>query len=95
MLMILLFLFAQTDTRKIALKIFAGIASLSIVLLLVSPNIKALLFSSKSKVFQRIQRVIPISKRRELACFSFQKGHKNKIFYQFNYVDFNEIKRVW
>lgn len=57
--------------------------------------LKSLLFCKRSRLSLRIQNAIPIQKRRELAFFSFNKGHSQRVFYKFNYVDFSEIKKVW
>ena len=57
--------------------------------------LKSLLFCRKSRLSLRIQNAVPIEKRRELAFFSFNKGHSQRVFYKFNYVDFSEIKKVW
>lgn len=57
--------------------------------------LKSLLFYKGSNLSRRIQTAIPIRKRRELAHFSFRKGHKQKRFHKFTYADFLRIKRAW
>ena len=57
--------------------------------------LKGLLFSKKHKLSRRIQQHISLIKRRELANFSFTKGHNKKRFHTFTYLDLKEIKKVW
>lgn len=57
--------------------------------------LKSLLFYQGTNLSRRIQAAIPISKRREIAHFSFTKGHRNKRFHKFSYLDFLSIKQSW
>lgn len=56
---------------------------------------RGLLFSKKYKLSSRIQKVIPLKKRKDLSHFSFQIGHTKKRFYKFTYKNFMQIKRTW
>lgn len=55
----------------------------------------SLLFHQGSNLSQRIQAAIPLTRRREIAHFSFKKGHDEKRFHSFSYPDFVRIKRAW
>jgi len=57
--------------------------------------LKSILFNSNYKLSRRIQRAIPIHKRRDIAHFSFISGHKSKRTHRFSYQDFKEIKQAW
>lgn len=57
--------------------------------------LKSLLFNKNSNLSIRIQRSIPISKRIDIAHFSFIKGFTRKTHHKFKFKDFERVKQAW
>ncbi|OKR77687.1 hypothetical protein C5F84_10015 [Pseudomonas aeruginosa] len=69
--------------------------SIDCALLKLDRFFRGLIFSSDFPLSKRIQKALPMRRRKILIGYSFKTGFDNKRFHSFSYKSFEIIKKVW